>query len=268
MYQHRVANNEEVTREDVLLNETKRHKTIKVQEIIHCIGLFVARMLCLHKRRFADHWASTTSGAVPKGTFGQYMSKARFGRIMQNLHFTDNTDARSATDRAWKVRSVVETLQETFGRGYHTPPILSFDETIIPSRSRHNVTRQFMKDKLHKWGTKLFLTCCSETAYCLRLEVFCGTEQHFDELGGESPTQYLADPNSGPAALALRFLARNVYTMGTIQTNKKGFPPALITSHDSGPPDLPRGASIVAVAKYCPQLQSLLWWGRLLRRGE
>ncbi|OWZ12123.1 hypothetical protein PHMEG_00014760 [Phytophthora megakarya] len=101
MYQNRVASNEEVTREAVLLNETeKKHKTIKTQEIIHCIGLFIARMLCPHKRRFADHWTSTASGAVPKRTFGQHVSKARFGRMMHNLHFTDNTDARSATDRA------------------------------------------------------------------------------------------------------------------------------------------------------------------------
>ncbi|POM70506.1 Hypothetical protein PHPALM_13039 [Phytophthora palmivora] len=127
---------------------------------------------------------------------------------------------------------------------------------MIPSRSRHNATRQFMKDKPHKRGTKLFMTCCADTAYCLRLEVFCGTEQHSDELGGESPT--LFDPNSGPTAvirilqhvlpppregvyhavvtdrfytsvqLAMQLLARNVYSAGTIQTNKKGFPPTLI----------------------------------------
>ncbi|OWZ12122.1 hypothetical protein PHMEG_00014759 [Phytophthora megakarya] len=58
---------------------------------------------------------------------------------------------------------------------------------MIPSRSRHNVTRHFMKDKPHKWSTKL--------------EVFCGTEQHSDELGGESLTQYSTYPNSGPAAV-------------------------------------------------------------------
>ncbi|OWZ08277.1 hypothetical protein PHMEG_00019210 [Phytophthora megakarya] len=121
--------------------------------------------------RLSDHWATTAVRAIPKGTFGQFVSKARFDWIMQNLHFTDNTDARSDTDRAWKVRSVVETLQNTFAHGYKVPPVLSLDEAMIPSRSRHNITRQFMKDKPHKWGTKVFMTCCAEKTYCLRYDL-------------------------------------------------------------------------------------------------
>ncbi|OWY97220.1 hypothetical protein PHMEG_00032306 [Phytophthora megakarya] len=66
------------------------------------------------------------------------MSKTRFGRVMQNLHFTDNTDARAETDRAWKVRSVVDTLQESFRNGYKIPPVLTFDEAMILSKSHHN----------------------------------------------------------------------------------------------------------------------------------
>jgi hypothetical protein len=116
------ARGEESSREEVMLRETKSQKKIQPEDIVHCIGLLVARMLCPHKRKFADHWAKTGVGAVPKGTFGQFVRKARFDRIMQSLHFTNNTDPRAETDRAWKVRSVVETLQETFRRGYKTPP--------------------------------------------------------------------------------------------------------------------------------------------------
>ncbi|KAG3196707.1 hypothetical protein PC128_g7404 [Phytophthora cactorum] len=145
MYESKKSRGEEETRDNVLLRETKSHKKIQPDDILHCIGLLVARMLCPHKRRFTDHWATTA-----------------------NLHFTNNADVRAETDRAWKVRSVVDTLQETFLKGYMAPPVLSFDEPMIPSRSRHNITRQFMKDKPHKWETKLFMTCCADTAYCLR----------------------------------------------------------------------------------------------------
>ncbi|DAZ92779.1 TPA: hypothetical protein N0F65_000338 [Lagenidium giganteum] len=34
--------------------------------------------------------------------------------------------------------------------------------------------RIYLKDKLHKWGTKMFLTCCAESVYCFRLELYCG----------------------------------------------------------------------------------------------
>eukprot|EP00644_Phytophthora_capsici_P013963 jgi/Phyca11/99118/e_gw1.3.471.1 len=90
IYAKRVERDAEVSRDDVLLQETKRHKKIRAEEIVHCIGLLVSRMLCPYKRRFADHWAMASVGAIPKGTFGNFMSKARFGRVMQNLHFTDN----------------------------------------------------------------------------------------------------------------------------------------------------------------------------------
>ncbi|KAE9289416.1 hypothetical protein PR003_g25560 [Phytophthora rubi] len=115
MYQKKVAQDDEVTRDAVLLAETKRHKKIKAKEILHCIGLLVARMLCPHKHRFADHWANDSVGAVPKGTFGRYMSKARFGRVMQILHFTDNANPRAETDRAWKLRLQRYSLQLSVG---------------------------------------------------------------------------------------------------------------------------------------------------------
>uniref|UniRef100_H3GUK0 PiggyBac transposable element-derived protein domain-containing protein n=1 Tax=Phytophthora ramorum TaxID=164328 RepID=H3GUK0_PHYRM len=46
-----------------------------------------------------------------------------------------------------------------------------FDEATLPSRSHYNPTRQFNKDKPHKWGTKVFVATCAETAYCLRPEL-------------------------------------------------------------------------------------------------
>ncbi|POM69352.1 Hypothetical protein PHPALM_14369 [Phytophthora palmivora] len=123
MYQKKMTQNVDVSKNEVMVMETKRHEQIKALEIIHGIGLLVARMLCPHNRRLADHWATTT-----------------------NLYLTDNTDLKSETNRAWKVRSVVDALQETFTREYQMPSVLSFDEAMIPSRSRYNGTRQFMKD--------------------------------------------------------------------------------------------------------------------------
>ncbi|POM73791.1 Hypothetical protein PHPALM_9327 [Phytophthora palmivora] len=100
MYQKQLDGGKQTTREEVMDNETKKHKPIKRFEIVRCIGLLVARMLCPHSRRLADHWATSTAGAVPAGTFGRYASKAWFGRVMQNLPFSNNTDPRAETDRA------------------------------------------------------------------------------------------------------------------------------------------------------------------------
>jgi hypothetical protein len=125
-----------------------------------------------------------------------------------------------------------------------------------------------------------------------RLDFYCGSNQPESELGGEASPQYSADPNSGQAAvirnlhevlpppqagvyhavvtdrfytsvkLALQLLARNVYTVGTIQTNKAGFPPEVKAETESRPKGIPRGDIKMAVAKACPQLTVLRWWDR------
>jgi hypothetical protein len=146
----------------------RKEPTFQTSDYLHLMGLLIARMLCPHKQKLARHWAPVSIGAVPAGSFGRFMTKNRFNELMKSIHFTNNLDPRSKTDRAWKVRSVVDCLQATFSRGYTTPPVLSFDEGIIPNRSRYNPTRQYLKDKPHKWGTKLYVTCCASTAYCLR----------------------------------------------------------------------------------------------------
>jgi hypothetical protein len=153
-------------------------------------GLLIARMLCPQKRRLSSHWSTTAIGAIPAGTFSRWMPRnrhamlhchsqlfyyrcltsnvVRFDELMQHLHFSDNNDDRAKRDRAWKIRPIVDALQKTFSTGYTPGGVLSFDEGMLPSHSRFNGTRMFMKDKPHKWGTKLFLTCCPRTSYCLR----------------------------------------------------------------------------------------------------
>ncbi|OWZ16696.1 hypothetical protein PHMEG_0009464 [Phytophthora megakarya] len=70
------------------------------------------------------------------------------------------------------LKQIVDGSSGAFLVGFKVPPVLFFDEAMIPSRSRHNITRQFTKDNPHKWGTKLFMTCCADTAYCLRYVAF------------------------------------------------------------------------------------------------
>jgi hypothetical protein len=140
-----------------MLREAKK-EDIQPHEVLQILGLLIARMLNPHRRRYRDLWGTTSVGAVARGTFNDFLPRHRFEHIMTNLHFNDNADTRATTDRAWKIRSAIEVLQTSFPRGYKTPPVLSFDEGILPSRNRNNPTRKYLKAKPHKWGTKLFLT--------------------------------------------------------------------------------------------------------------
>ncbi|OWZ05300.1 hypothetical protein PHMEG_00022633 [Phytophthora megakarya] len=136
-------------------------------EILHVVGLLVARMLCPQKRRFAAHWSMVEDGAIPAGLFGRYMSRDRCNNILRDLHFVDNS-VDHGRDKMWKLRPVVDKIQERFLSGWSLPAIFSFDEGVLPATSRRNPTRMFMSDKPHRYGSKLFMLCDAKTAYCHR----------------------------------------------------------------------------------------------------
>lgn len=55
--------------------------SIAAQDPVRVIGLLIARTLCPHKRRLAWHWGTVQRGAVPKGTFGAFMTRNRYGCV-------------------------------------------------------------------------------------------------------------------------------------------------------------------------------------------
>jgi hypothetical protein len=157
----------------------------QTHEILHVIGLLVARMLCPQKRRFSAHWSMVEDGALPAGNFGRFMARNRCQDILRDLHMVDN-EAPRTRDKLWKLRPVVEKLQQRFLAGWSLPAVFSFDEGVLPSTSRRNTTRMFMPDKPHRYGSKMFMTCDSRTAYCHRyvflLDSICHNLRHDVQL--------------------------------------------------------------------------------------
>ncbi|RAW32735.1 hypothetical protein PC110_g10941 [Phytophthora cactorum] len=84
----------------------RRVKSIESHEIFHVIGLLVARTLCSHTDGLEKHWSARADGAVPPP---------------------------AGKDMAWKVRHVVEVIENTFQSGYRFGPRISFDEGTIPN---------------------------------------------------------------------------------------------------------------------------------------
>ncbi|ETP22318.1 hypothetical protein F441_04342 [Phytophthora nicotianae CJ01A1] len=155
------------TREQIR-EELEQAAEITGRELCVFIGLLIARSVGSNKEKLENHWKTVDEGAIPRGCFGQFMVCDRFMHISRNLHFSSNSDERARTDKAWKLRPVIDALQARFQSGYIPPAIMAFDEAMLPSRSSFNKMRVYMKDKPHKWGTKLFMLCCSTTAYCIR----------------------------------------------------------------------------------------------------
>ncbi|GMF22936.1 unnamed protein product [Phytophthora fragariaefolia] len=81
----------------------KATQAYDAHEILHVVGLLVARMLCPQKRHFAAHWSMVEDAAIPAGLFGRYMTRDRSQNILRDLHFVDNTVDHSR-DKLWKLR--------------------------------------------------------------------------------------------------------------------------------------------------------------------
>ncbi|OWZ16230.1 hypothetical protein PHMEG_00010001 [Phytophthora megakarya] len=204
----------------------------------HVVGLLVARMLCPQKRCFSAHWTMVEDGALPAGNFGRYMTRDRCQNIMRDLHFVDNTTA-NRHDKLWKLRPVVDRIQQQFLAGWSLPAVFSFDEGVLPSTSRRNTTRMFMSDKPHRYGSKLLMMCDAKTAYCHR-RLFCAKcvrrnigvldyktgaaavvrnlKVVLDAHSRHTWHAIVIDRYYSSVLLAVELLAMKVYVVGTVMT--------------------------------------------------
>ncbi|GMF24859.1 unnamed protein product [Phytophthora fragariaefolia] len=186
MYVRQSGNRRETDKQ--IARRLKAQQSYDTHEILHVVGLLVARMLWPQKRFFSAHWSMVEDDAVPAGSFGRYMTRDRCQKSMQNLHFVDNETAENRRDKLWMLRPVVDRIQERFLAGWSLPFIFSFDEGVLPATSKRNTTRMFMSDKPHRYGSKLFMTCNAKTSYCRRYEVYVG--KRVDASGTENAVDY------------------------------------------------------------------------------
>ncbi|OWZ18592.1 LOW QUALITY PROTEIN: hypothetical protein PHMEG_0007295 [Phytophthora megakarya] len=244
--------------EEVIRAGLLQTPSITGRELCNFVGLLIARAVVPNKEKMK--------------TNGRQQAKQR--------------DPRTASDRAWKLRPVIESLQDRFQAGYTPPPVMVFDEAMLPSRSSFNRMRVYIEDNPHKWGTKLFMLCCSQYAYCMRMsrfEVYCGKQQ-------SSQDTVTTDTNAGPAAvvrnlitilasngtsekrlvvmdrfytspsLAMQLRTLGFYSIGTVMTNRRGFCEAIVEKKEKRPAGVHRGEFVVAENKQVPCIKAVCWW--------
>ncbi|POM69925.1 Hypothetical protein PHPALM_13741, partial [Phytophthora palmivora] len=197
------------------------------------------------------------------------MKRDRFKTITRYLHFASNASSTAATDKAWKVRPVLQVIEKTFRRGYRLGARVSFDEGTIPNRCKFNPFRVYNKDKPHKYGTKCYMTCCADTGYCSRVELYLGKETSAGLAKGVAqravipnvtkalagqPGKLLviADNYYSSCALVLTLLEKGYYYVGTHRSDRLGWPRSVQFPQKTRPKGMPRGAYRIAHAKEVP----------------
>lgn len=81
------------------------------------------------------------------------MSRNRFQLLLKMIHFNNNEDA--IENRLHKINPLIQKLIVSFQAAIIPQDELCIDETIVPFRGRLSF-RQYIKNKRHKFGIKLF----------------------------------------------------------------------------------------------------------------
>ncbi|POM68749.1 Hypothetical protein PHPALM_15049 [Phytophthora palmivora] len=240
-----------------------KFKRIQDHEIVHVIALFFARAIAPIRDGLSKHWCVDEEGAIPRGTFSRFMKRGRFEDIMTYLHFNSNPDVGAHADKAWKICPVLQVVERTFRRGYRLGKVISFDEGMMPNRSKFNPMRIFMPDKPSKNGTKFYMTCCAKTAYCSRNTLGLDPKAVIRNISKALSNQdrkrlIVTDSYYSTVSLSLKLLETGLYHVGTTRTDRLSWSPFHFTQQKR-PRRMRRGTYRIAQARDHPGLVALSW---------
>ena len=190
------------------------------------------------------------------------MTRDRFEDIARVLHFeTFNPQApkkgEPGFDKIRPVRIIFDMFKSACLSNWHMGQYVSVDEAMQKMKGKSPV-RTYMPNKPVKYGYKFWCLCCAGTGYLYNFDIYQGKLQKEPEknLGANVVMALSAVLVAGSVVCCDRFftslllvtllLARGVRCIGTIMTNKKGFPKYLIMSKGEAQRKLARGHTAVA----------------------
>lgn len=250
----------------ILVHESNKYATqinpnfsdpITELELRKFIGILIY-MSVYHYPNVRSYWASNVRFQPISDT----MTVNRFEKIRQILHFNDNNTHLPCDhpqhDRLHKIRTVVDHLNERF-RSAPFDHRLSVDEQICATKLRHFM-KQYLPNKPHKWGFKLYVLCCL-MGYAYSFEIYSGTQNHIKmpnepDLGAISNTvvrllrhvprkvNHIVYFDNFYTCLPLFHYLYNegIYCLGTVQRNRLGKSCKLPEKKDVLKTSVPRGS--------------------------
>ena len=223
---------------DLIVEETNRQGNRKyddfentcVEEIRQLIGLCL-QMGVVKLPSLRDYW-STRFALGSNAIAGKVMSRKRFEKLMNSLHFADNHN--SDGDKLYKIKKLLQLFNDSCEKSYHPGKTIAIDESMVPFRGRIGF-RQYIPSKKHKYGIKLFKLCC-KGGYTWRTKIYAGKEPFHDGPVADSVVlelmkglldkgrQLCTDNWYSSVGLAKKLLQRSTNLIGTLRKNRKGTP--------------------------------------------
>lgn len=166
------------------------------------------------------------------------MKRDRFLLLLRCWHFSNN-DSNANMDKLHKIRDIYVRLLKNFNTTLTPGKYLVIDETMIPWRGRLKF-RQYIKNKSHRYGIKLYKLCTPE-GYTNDVMIYTGKGDNGREINHAQQTILklidklkdqgrivICDNFYTSIGLAEELLSRKTFLCGTIRTNRKGLPRALL----------------------------------------
>ena len=122
-----------------------------IQDLMVFVGI-ILYMGVVHMPSLDDYWAVHTR--ISQVT--DYMSSKRFKQVRSTIHFNNNENAKSSTDRFFKIRPLFTGITRQFQQVKETPQ-QSVDEVMVAYKgTMAGNLRQFIANKPDRFGYKLF----------------------------------------------------------------------------------------------------------------
>lgn len=166
--------------------------------------------------------------------YGKSMSRNRFQLLLRFWHFSDNS--QDSEDRLIKVRPLLDHFEKTMSEVYYPKRDLCIDESMVLWRGRL-LFRQYIKNKRHKYGVKLYELCESD-GMVIKILIYSGTSVDDDLHLGQSAAVVLhlisdfldkghvlyTDNYYNSVGLTKTLTDRSTYSCGTLRFDRKENP--------------------------------------------
>lgn len=183
-----------------------------------------------------NYWSTDQDMGVP--FIANVMPRSRFEQIRENLHFCNNDTQSQASDRAYKIRPVMEHFNLCFQKAMNNSKRQSIDEHMVKFKG-HNIMKQYISNKPIKWGFKMWCRAESSTGYLFQFDLYTGKKRNTEVGLGESVVLSLTEQLKGlgcevyfdnffnSPALQYKLMKQNIKACGTVRTNRKNVPKSL-----------------------------------------
>jgi hypothetical protein len=205
------------------------------QEIVCFIGITI--LIGVYKGR-GEPVRSLWSHSEGRKCISQFMSRTRYELITKFLRFdlSETRQRRRNQTKFAPMGSVFDMWEQKLAQPFIPYEYVTVDETLVPFRGRCSF-KQYMPSKPAKYGLKFWCLCDAQTAYCLHMRPYLGTDHGATRatgLGKKVVLDLTEKLDAGRTVVTDNFFtslellrelrARNLGLIGTMRKNRREIP--------------------------------------------